>query len=72
MNYGIDGSGLDGLGSGPCFMNCNNRDEHFSFHTGGGVHLFGDGSVRFINQNLSTKVMAAQTTRIGGETLASE
>jgi prepilin-type N-terminal cleavage/methylation domain-containing protein len=73
MNYGIDGSTFDGLAStGPCFMNCNNRDEHYSFHSGGGVHLFGDGSVRFIRETLSTKVMAAQTTRVGGETLASE
>jgi prepilin-type N-terminal cleavage/methylation domain-containing protein len=72
MNYGIDGSSLDGLTAGPCFMNCNNRDEHFSFHTGGGVHLFGDGSVRFVRDTLSTKVMAAMTTRIGGEVLASE
>ena len=73
MNYGIDGSTLDGVsGSGPCFMNCNNRDEHFSFHSGGGVHLFGDGSVRFIRESLSTKVMAAMTTRVGGEVLTSE
>jgi prepilin-type N-terminal cleavage/methylation domain-containing protein len=67
MNYGIDGSGLDGLGSGPCFINCNNRDEHFSFHSGGGVHLFGDGSVRFVSDKLPTRVLAAMTTRIGGE-----
>jgi hypothetical protein len=68
MNYGIDGSTFDGVsGSGPCLMNCNNRDEHFSFHPGGGVHLFGDGSVRFIRDSMSTKVMAAMTTRQGGE-----
>src|SRR5262245_30989923 len=68
MNYGIDGTTFDGIaGSGPCFMNCNNRDEHFSFHPGGGVHLFGDGSVRFISENMSTKIMAAMTTRVGGE-----
>jgi len=73
MNYGIDGSTFDGIsGNGPCFMNCNNRDEHFSFHPGGGVHLFGDGSVRFIRETLSTKVMAAMTTRVGGEVIASE
>jgi prepilin-type N-terminal cleavage/methylation domain-containing protein len=73
LNYGIDGSTLDGNdGSGPCFMNCNNRDEHYSFHTGGGMHLFGDGSVRFIRETLSTKVMGAMTTRVGGEVIASE
>ena len=73
LNYGIDGSTVDGNdGGGPCFMNCNNRDEHFSFHTGGGMHLFGDGSVRFIRESLSTKVMAAMTTRVGGEVIPSD
>jgi hypothetical protein len=48
-------------------MNCNNRDEHFSFHSGGGVHLFGDGSARFVRDSMSTKIMAAMTTRKGGE-----
>jgi prepilin-type N-terminal cleavage/methylation domain-containing protein len=72
INYGIDGSSLDGLTAGPCFMNCNNRDEHFSFHSGGSVHLFGDGSVRFIRETLSTKIMGAMTTRIGGEVIASD
>jgi prepilin-type N-terminal cleavage/methylation domain-containing protein len=68
MNYGIDGSTYDGLaGGGPCFMNCNNRDESFSFHNGGGVWLFGDGSVRFINETTPTRVQGAMTTRIGGE-----
>jgi prepilin-type N-terminal cleavage/methylation domain-containing protein len=73
LNYGIDGFTVDGLNSpGPCFMNCNNGDEHYSFHTGGSIHLFGDCSVRFISENLSTKVMAAQTTFKGGEVLVSE
>jgi len=73
LNYGIDGFTVDGLNSpGPCFMNCNNGDEHYSFHTGGGVHLFGDGSVRFIRESLSTKVMAAMTTFRGGEIIPTE
>ena len=73
MNYGIDGSTFDGLSSGgPCFMNCNNRDEHFSFHPGGGVHLFGDGSVRFVAETTSSKIMGAMTTRMGSEIIPSE
>jgi prepilin-type N-terminal cleavage/methylation domain-containing protein len=68
LNYGIDGFTIDGLSSpGPCFMNCNNGDEHYSFHTGGSVHLFGDGSVKFVRDSLSTKVMGAMTTFQGGE-----
>ena len=67
MNYGIDGFTVDGLSSpGPCFMNCSNGDENYSFHTGGGVWLFGDGSVHFISQNTSTRVMGAFVTHKDG------
>jgi prepilin-type N-terminal cleavage/methylation domain-containing protein len=73
LNYGIDGFTLDGLSSpGPCFMNCNNGDENYSFHTGGGVWLFGDGSVRLINEKTPTRVQAAMTTRIGGEVFTAD
>lgn len=40
-----------------------------SFHTGGAQHLFGDGSVRFISQNINFNVYDAMTTRAGGEVL---
>jgi hypothetical protein len=47
-------------------MNCSNGDENYSFHTGGGVWLFGDGSVHFISQSTSTRVMGAFVTHKDG------
>ncbi len=53
-------------------MNGNNVDEVYSFHTGGCNHLFGDGSVRFINQSVQIGVYVGMLTRAGGEANASE
>lgn len=41
--------------------------ETFSFHTSGANVLFGDGSVHFLNQNISIVIYAAMVTRAGGE-----
>jgi hypothetical protein len=38
-----------------------------SFHTGGAFHLIGDGSVRFISQNIDVSVYDALCSRAGGE-----
>jgi prepilin-type N-terminal cleavage/methylation domain-containing protein/prepilin-type processing-associated H-X9-DG protein len=53
-------------------MNCTNNGEMYSFHTGGANVLFGDGSVRFLRQNLSVGVMAALITRDGGEVVSGD
>ena len=49
----------------------NNALEHVedtnSRHPGGVNFLFGDGSVRFLRQNLDTKTWVAVGTRSGGE-----
>jgi prepilin-type processing-associated H-X9-DG protein len=41
--------------------------ETYAFHTGGVNVLFGDGSVRFLNQAINIVVYAALVTRDGGE-----
>ena len=48
----------------------NGTGETFSFHTGGANVLFGDGSVRFLQQSISIVTYAAMVTRTAGEVLA--
>jgi prepilin-type N-terminal cleavage/methylation domain-containing protein len=57
-------------GGDPCqgattLMNCDNSNENYSFHIGGGMYSFGDGSVRFIAENLDTNIMVSLITRAG-------
>ena len=44
-------------------------DEMFSEHTGGCNVLFGDGSVRFIDEMINQLTWSAMATRAGGETV---
>ncbi len=55
---------------GPCAMNCTNNNELYSFHTGGVVAVFGDGSVHFIRASINLTQLARLITRSGGEILA--
>lgn len=49
-------------------VNCNNGNEIYSFHLGNGANYsFGDGSVRFIRQDIAPATFAALYTRAGGE-----
>ena len=64
----LDGWLTDGSGAwGPCAINCSNAHEVYSFHTGGANLSFADGRVKFVNANVSIRVMAALVTRAGGE-----
>jgi hypothetical protein len=40
-----------------------------SMHPDGAFHLFGDGSVRFVQNNVTTTAYVAMTTREGGEVI---
>jgi prepilin-type processing-associated H-X9-DG protein len=55
--------------SGPCAINCSNVEGMYAFHSGGAQAVFGDGSVRFLRQDLSTLLLARLVTRAGGETV---
>jgi prepilin-type N-terminal cleavage/methylation domain-containing protein/prepilin-type processing-associated H-X9-DG protein len=73
---------------GPCAVNCTNgfdyqtypdpyygkdgSGEVYAFHTGGANAVFGDGSVHFLQQNISMRTFAALVTRGGGEVLGSD
>ncbi len=50
-------------------MNCENANEPYSFHSGGGNFAFSDGSVRFLSDRTVPGVMAQMITRAGGEVL---
>jgi prepilin-type N-terminal cleavage/methylation domain-containing protein len=73
------GSTYDGMiNSGPCGINCNNSrvgaratnvdltgsgGTYYSFHVGGIQALMCDGSVRFLNQNISAPTLVALVSR---------
>jgi prepilin-type N-terminal cleavage/methylation domain-containing protein len=53
--------------TGPYAINATNEDEMLSFHPAGVMAGFGDGSVRFLREDISMKLAAAFVTRAGGE-----
>ncbi len=70
LGSAFDGTHPNGLlEGGPCTMNCTNANNVYSFHTGGCNFLFADGSVHFINQNLSWTTFAALLTANYGDTV---
>ena len=58
----------------PYFEYFNPRSEYgpSSMHIGGAVHLLGDGSARFISENIAASVYTGLTTRAGGEVIGGD
>jgi prepilin-type processing-associated H-X9-DG protein len=54
---------------GGCAVNCNNRDEVYSFHPGGANVLMGDGSVQFLREGTDVNVLIMLVTRAQGEVI---
>jgi len=50
-------------------MNCNNRDENYAFHVGGGMYSMADGSVHFISDDVDLDLMISLITRAGDDTV---
>jgi prepilin-type N-terminal cleavage/methylation domain-containing protein len=48
---------------GDGLFNCNNNEEIYSFHNGGGFFGFGDGAVRFIVGSIDPEVFVSLFTR---------
>src|SRR5207248_2892338 len=64
--------GVDVVCGGGRVINCTSRAEVYSFHPGGANFLMGDGSVRFIRQDLPVPTFAALFTPAGGEVVGSD
>ncbi|NQT38119.1 MAG: DUF1559 domain-containing protein [Planctomycetes bacterium] len=56
---------------GSCPINCTNNNEAFSFHPGGVCAVFGDGSVRFVDEDITVATYAALITRDNDEPINS-
>jgi prepilin-type N-terminal cleavage/methylation domain-containing protein/prepilin-type processing-associated H-X9-DG protein len=54
---------------GPCMINQTSNNEIYSWHSGGANVLFADGSVHFLQQNISAPVVIALVTYSGGEVI---
>jgi prepilin-type processing-associated H-X9-DG protein len=64
----LQGKTADGTADlGTCSMNCTNAGEVYSFHPGGANAVFADGSVHFLRESMSIRVLARLITRAGGE-----
>jgi prepilin-type N-terminal cleavage/methylation domain-containing protein/prepilin-type processing-associated H-X9-DG protein len=48
-------------------MNCHNNNEIYSFHAGGCQFLYGDGAVRFVQQDISAESFVSLFTRDDGD-----
>ena len=69
-DFGIDGATADGRSApGDCAVNCTNSFEVYAFHTGGANAAMADGSVRFLKEGMSIRVLAALATRAAGEVI---
>ena len=75
FRQGFDLHGADPLTGntpGPAGINVTNANEVYSFHPGGAHVLLADGSVRFLTESLSLRVLARLITIRAGEVSASD
>ncbi len=73
QSYVVRSFSKDGkMKNGPCVINCTNNLGTYSFHPGGAMHLFADGSVRFLSQNINKQIYYAFVTRNGEEKISDD
>ncbi|HEX4415573.1 MAG TPA: DUF1559 domain-containing protein [Lacipirellulaceae bacterium] len=54
---------------GTAMQNCNNNEENYSFHNGGCMYGMGDGSVRFVTDDINPEIYVSYCTRDGGDVI---
>lgn len=73
--FSLDGASADGSRQGlgpsqtPRGINATNENEPYSFHSGGANFLFADGHVAFLAESIPLSLLAALSTRAGGESV---
>jgi|tagenome__1003787_1003787.scaffolds.fasta_scaffold20969985_4 prepilin-type N-terminal cleavage/methylation domain-containing protein len=65
--YGVWGNSTDPNCPLTSFMNCNNYQGLYSFHSGGGNEVFGDGSVSFITDDVDLDTFISLFTRAASD-----
>jgi prepilin-type N-terminal cleavage/methylation domain-containing protein len=60
----------DLCGGGTSLMNCNNNNENYSFHVGGGMYAFADASVHFLQANMDIEIQVSLLTRAGDDVVS--
>jgi type II secretory pathway pseudopilin PulG len=68
INGFVDGAKCPG--NVQCAINCMNDSEIYAFHVGGAQVAMGDGSVRFLSQNMANNVLGAICTMNAGEAVS--
>ena len=70
---GYSGANLNDIYEAGCSsINIVNENGLYSFHVGGVQVALGDGSVRFLSENMSSTILAGMITRDGGEVFSNE
>ncbi len=71
--YDITSGSSNSMGSFPYpFYGSNGTSETYAFHPSGANHLFGDGSVHLLNEDIEIRTYARLVTRKGGETISAD
>jgi prepilin-type N-terminal cleavage/methylation domain-containing protein len=66
--YGVWANRPDLTGCGiTTIMNCDNYSEIYSFHPGGAILLYGDGSADLVNENIEVDAFISLFTRAGND-----
>ncbi len=65
ITHGYANDGLTNPGS--CHTNCTNNNEVYSLHSGGAMHVFCDGSVRFIAATMDIRPFVKLITYRGSD-----